>query len=293
MGATLDSHIRLLTIDDLEGALTLSTTAGWNQRTEDWRMLLRIAPGGGFCALSQGRIVGTAIGIDFGGFGWIAMMLVAPAYRGQGLGGRLLEAAMGALPRDRPIRLDATPLGRPLYQRYGFEDETTLSRQVAEASGRGPAADTAFAVRPLTAADFPRVTEHDTHVFGGNRHVVLRWALDHAPQYAHVAEADAGFPQYCFGRTGRLFDQIGPVVAGHADIATALVGAAVQAAGNRPVVVDAFDDRTAFAGWLRGAGFEGQRPLYRMRRPGRRAPASDAVNRPALFEFAILGPEFG
>ncbi|MBA2604869.1 MAG: GNAT family N-acetyltransferase, partial [Acidobacteria bacterium] len=61
-----DIAIRLLTPDDLAGALALSTTAGWNQRAEDWRMLLQIAPGGSFAALAGERIVGTAIGIDYG-----------------------------------------------------------------------------------------------------------------------------------------------------------------------------------------------------------------------------------
>ena len=54
------------------------------------------------------------------------MMLVDPAYRGCGVGGRLLDAAMDALPSHLPIRLDATPLGQRLYQRYGFEDEAAL-----------------------------------------------------------------------------------------------------------------------------------------------------------------------
>jgi len=75
MGTTA-SVIRLLTGDDLDGAFGLSAAAGWNQRLADWRMLLRLAPAGSFAAVDDGRIVGTAIGIDYGAFGWIAMMLV-------------------------------------------------------------------------------------------------------------------------------------------------------------------------------------------------------------------------
>src|SRR5438093_9578061 len=162
-----DPIIRPLTFEDLDDALRLSTVVGWNQRLDDWRMLLRLAPAGAFAArlgardvsdVSDVSIVGTAIGIDYGGFAWIAMMLVDPAYRGRGLGRRLLEAALDAVPPNLRIRLDATPLGRPLYQRYGFEDEATLSRHVSDGSSRGGASvSEAFNgsgdVRPLTASD--------------------------------------------------------------------------------------------------------------------------------------------
>ena len=77
-----DPIIRPLTFEDLDDALRLSAAARWNQRLDDWRMLLQLAPAGAFAAVSDARgvsIVGTAIGIDYGAFAWIAMMLVDPA----------------------------------------------------------------------------------------------------------------------------------------------------------------------------------------------------------------------
>jgi GNAT superfamily N-acetyltransferase len=289
-----DARIEPLTLSDHDGALALSTAIGWNQRAEDWRMLLRIAPAGSFAAVANGRVVGTAIGIDYGRFGWIAMMLVDPAYRGQGLGARLLERAMAALPPTLPIRLDATPLGRPLYRRFGFEDDAVLSRHVADAPGGGhlaaPLASGA-PIRPLTAADLPSVTELDAHVFGGDRRRVIEWMMDGAPYHAWVVHDSLGRPQYCLGRTGLVFDQIGPVVAQDPDVAQALVGAALRHAA-RPVVVDAFDARETFTAWLRSAGFRGQRPLYRMCRPIGARPSEDAHAGNDPVQFAILGPEF-
>ena len=61
-----------------------------------------------------------------------------------------------------------------------------------------------------------------------------------AMPYAHVIER-TGVPGYCFGRRGRLFDQIGPVVATDDEAARALVRASLAAADGRAVVVDAFD----------------------------------------------------
>ena len=292
-----DPLIRRLAFGDLDDALTLSTTAGWNQQRDDWRMLLQLAPAGAFAALSEARIVGTAIGIDYGGFAWIAMMLVDPAYRGRGVGRRLLEAAMDAVPSNLPIRLDATPLGRRLYQRYGFEEEAMLSRYVDDGSKRGSwpeAFDASREVRPLTASDLEIVIERDTETFGGTRGAVFDWTFHRAAQYAHVVRSRDGLTHYCLGRPGRIFDQIGPVVAGHDDIAQALVSAALAAAGDRPIVVDAFDSRTTFTARLRARGFCVQRPLVRMCRPaGADAGTTGILRRGPLAEFAILGPEFG
>ena len=289
-------HIQPLTPSDLEDALTLSTTIGWNQRAEDWRMLLHIAPEGSFAAVAEGCVVGTAIGIDYGRFGWIAMMLVDPAYRGHGLGARLLERAMDAIPRGLPIRLDATPLGRPLYQRYGFKDEAVLSRHVADASTREHLAVSQATgearIHPLTAAELPSVKEQDTHVFGGHRRQVIEWMLVGSPQCAWVAEDKLGRPQYCLGRAGLLFDQIGPVVARDPEVATALVGAALRHATARPVGIDAFDAHKTFSTWLRGVGFQAQRPLYRMCRPVGTRVREDVRASSDLIGFAILGPEF-
>ena len=257
-------------------------------------MLLGIAPAGSFAAAIDGRVVGTAIGIDYGRFGWIAMMLVDPAYRGRGLGARLLEAAMSAIPPNLPIRLDATPLGRPLYGRYGFQDEVVLSRHVLDAPARERVVepeDSVSGIHPLTAIHLPSVMENDARVFGGNRLRVLEWAMAGAPQYAFVAPGESA-PQYCLGRTGRLFDQIGPVVAQNPDMAKALVRAALGRAGDNPVVIDAFEVHETFAGWLRATGFRVQRPLYRMCRPGDGHMSDRVPVPPSLIEFAILGPEF-
>jgi GNAT superfamily N-acetyltransferase len=292
----VDTDIRLLEASDLDAAFGLSSTAGWNQRFDDWRMLLQLAPAGSFGAMVEDRLVGTAIGIDYGAFGWIAMMLVEPGFRGHGIGARLLEAAMGAVPDDLPIRLDATPLGRALYQRYGFNDETLLTRHTTSGTNLPIAepwpTERAFEVRSLAAADVPSAAASDTRVFQAKRAAVVEWTWEQAPQYAVVAGRD-DVAEYCLGRPGRLFDQIGPIVARDHDTAGALLDGVLRASAGRPLVVDAFDSRKTFVARLAGHGFQAQRPLYRMCRPGRLRFADHDHRAGGLTGFAILGPEFG
>ena len=279
-----DAAIRLLTAGDLDSAFTLSSTAGWNQRLEDWRTLLTLAPGGSFTATIEDRIVGTAIGIDYETFGWIAMMLVDPAYRGRGLGAQLLRAAMNAVPSNVSIRLDATPLGRPLYARHGFVDGTSLTRLVAPTAERfqPPAAP----VGRATSGDLDQILNEDAGIFGADRRAVLAWSLGDAP-YARIARDGDRMIGYCFGRRGRLFDQVGPVVARDEHTARALVSSAITDVPGRPVVIDAYDAYGRFGEWLRSIGFHPERPLYRMSR----GPMTRA--RSACQEFAIFGPDFG
>jgi hypothetical protein len=276
--------IRELTGDDVQSAFTLSSTAGWNQRPEDWRTLLGLAPHGSFTAIVDGRLVGTAIGINYRAFGWIAMMLVDPAYRGRGLGGRLLEAAMQAVPSNLPIRLDATPLGRPLYERYGFVEETALTRMVAHTAGGFRAAERADALGP---ADLGQILDEDARVFGADRRSVFDWSLTDAP-YARIVRDGDRVAGYSFGRRGRLFDQVGPVIARNDDIARTLVSAAIAEVRDRAVAIDAYDRHERFSEWLRSMGFHAERPLFRMSRGAWTSPPSAGLQ-----EYSIFGPDFG
>jgi hypothetical protein len=175
-----------------------------------------------------------------------------------------------------------------LYERHDFALETSLTRHVRPAGVIAPAV--AGDVTPLLPAEVPEVARNDAALFGGVRSDLLERIREAGPEYAW--RTGAAPTQYCLGRTGRLFDQIGPIAATSGKTAIALASAALPAAQGRAVVVDAYDEHEDFTAWLRASGFEGQRPLYRMRRPGR-APATPPSACAPLIEFAILGPEFG
>jgi len=54
---------------------------------------------------------------------------VDPEYRSKGIGTRLLERAIAYLDKReiKSIKLDATPQGKPLYEKMGFVSDMRLS----------------------------------------------------------------------------------------------------------------------------------------------------------------------
>ena len=67
---------------------------------------------------------------EFGAVAWIAMMLVDEAFRGRGIGRALMDRALEHVDsRGIPtVRLDATPLGQPLYEKLGFAPQFEVAR---------------------------------------------------------------------------------------------------------------------------------------------------------------------
>jgi GNAT superfamily N-acetyltransferase len=271
-------------IGDIPAGLDLCRAAGWNQTERDWTQFLTTTPDGARTARIDGRVVGTAATIRYGGaFAWIGMVLVDPAARGQGIGTRLFHEALALVADVGAARLDATPAGFPLYVKEGFVEEYRIHRMERARPGGRSTADAR--VRPLASADLPAVAGLDEGGFGADRAGMLQWMVDGAPDLAWVACGADGIEGFVLGRRGHLFDHVGPVVARDAATARAVTEAALGAT-TRAVVIDATPHVPAWREWLASIGFSRQRELIRM---SRGTPPAAAVQR----QFAILGPEFG
>jgi GNAT superfamily N-acetyltransferase len=280
-----DLRIRPMTPSDLPDGIRLVAAAGWNQTAGDWRLFL--SAGRAFAAESGGRVVGTAALIVYGRMAWVGMVLVDPERRRMGIGRRLMERALEAAAGIACVKLDATPDGKPVYDRLGFRDEFGLRRMTALPSAVFDDRPGAVDLRPMAPADQDAVFALDRTVFGADRSAVLGSCLARAPEAAWMAPGGSGgAPRgYCFGRPGAKFFHLGPVVADSADAAAALARAALRASG--PAVVDVPVTQSAFLDALGAWGFREQRPFIRMFR-GENAS-------PGLRErvFAAGGPEFG
>jgi GNAT superfamily N-acetyltransferase len=282
--------MRALDVGDLPAALALCRDAGWNQTIDDWKLFLKLSPTTCRAGCLDGRLAGTVTVLPYGPFAWIGMVLVDRRSRGQGIGTALLDHALELIGADGTARLDATPLGRPLYERLGFSADGELTRYQCDAF---PAAcdrqiprSTEPIVRPLHAEDLEKIAHWDLEVFGADRKPLLSHCVENAPHLAWIAESVRSLNGYLLGRSGHDFDHLGPLVASRPEEAARLTAAAL---GNisRRAVIDVPVERESFREWLMSCGFQPQRPFTRMTcgfLAHRHCPN-------AL--FATLGPEFG
>src|SRR5881628_921343 len=114
----LQVDYRIMVPDDIPVGLELCRISRWNQVRRDWELFLKLSPAGCRVAIKGGQVIGTVATVRYQDrFSWVGMVVVDPAERGQGVGTQLLHGALEILSDLRSIRLDATPVGRPVYQK--------------------------------------------------------------------------------------------------------------------------------------------------------------------------------
>jgi GNAT superfamily N-acetyltransferase len=265
----------------------LTLNAGWNQTERDWHIFLKASPKGCFVAVDCERVVGTVTTIRYGEqTAWIGMLLVDAGYQRRGIGRALMQRALEHLANCSYVKLDATPLGRGLYESLGFQTEDTISRFTHDC-----APDCFDAIDPspkiVDRKDFAKLLELDEIVFGSPRFEVLTNLVTSFPKNALGTEAAGNLCAFSLTRGGRSYHQIGPVVARNFAEAQGVTGAAFRQLKGLPCVLDVPTSRSSYSEWLNGLGFVAQRSFARMSRQ----PAAPELISP--MQYAICGPEFG
>lgn len=284
-------EIRTMTKADIPGGMRLKDLAGWNQTSGDWMRFLEASPDGAFVVQIDGAVRGTATTINYQGrFAWVGMVLVDPEYRGSGIGKRLLERCIEYLDGIRMpcIKLDATPLGKPIYEKLGFETEYEIERWTLRRSG----ADLGEQKQVDSGEEMPlplleHVLKADREAFGADRSSLLRSMHKEAPQFTDGMWNAGGMEGYAFGRKGSFADHLGPWIAKDAETARRMLEGFLSRSAREIVVTDFVKANPFVEDLVKSFGFEYSRPLTRMFR-GRNADAG----RPELV-CSITGPEFG
>ena len=287
MQSKLAVDIRLLFEADIPAAMQLKEAAGWNQTEGDWRRLLRLEPNGCFGAIKGGRLVGTTTTTIHGELAWIGMVLVHPQERRQGIAAELMNVALDYLNgKVDTIKLDATSLGQPVYEKFGFQVESEIERW----SGAAPR--TGRETQPETLLDHDTVRDLlnlDRLAFNDDRsRLIVALIADACVSPVLIRAADGTLAGYALARPGTRRTYVGPIVTvtRNPQSAETLLDRMLSRAPGRDVYVDLNKECSVDANVLSNRGFVKERDLVRMVKGKESKKTSPLV-------FAIAGPEVG
>ncbi|MBQ7392752.1 MAG: GNAT family N-acetyltransferase [Lentisphaeria bacterium] len=272
--------VRLITPLDMPELMRLVETARWNQQEKDWEFLLDTCPEGCLGVAYQGKIIGTAVALDYpNGPVWINMALVDPEFQSYSVTSDLVEDLMRRF-HDRPLRLDSTPQASSIYRKLGFRPEFEIMRLVR--SG-GPLPPAPTGVLRAALQDLPDLAEQDAEGFICERSFVLERLMREDHDCAFKLESADGF---LLSRKGLRYRQLGPVYAPDDQKAADLVAAAIRTCNGGELVIDVPKVHTEFIELLRHMGFIAQRGFLRMGK-------NTLVSEKKTHYYATVGPEFG
>jgi len=269
---------RLLTPTDIPSGMRLKQAAGWNQTESDWRNLLALAPESSFGIECDGEVRASTTAICYGReLAWVGMVLTDPAYRGRGLARRLMEHTLEYLRRERVhwIKLDATAMGRPVYERLGFRDEAAIERWVRKPGAVRWASSTEPFVLDATL---------DREAFGADRAALLRRLAG----FEAASIAEGGF---AMGRAGSAASYFGPCVALSGEAARDLLAWFLARHADESIYWDILAANRGALELAREFGFERARELTRMSMAGVANRAT--LQNDDLLVYAAAGFEYG
>jgi len=275
MGATDDIAIVRLDVSDALAGLALSTEAHWNQNEADWR-----------CFLTQGIVFGVRdkTGILVGSAAllpyrsnqaWISMVLVTASCRRRGIATKLIDACLDAATKlGLTSWLDATPVGATVYGPLGFVPDLQLRRLRCE-----PTLPAQTSIH-LAACDIADFVARDANTMGFDRSALFNELIGR-PGSRLVSNGEAK----ALIRDGRTARHVGPLFAGNAQSALALMDEIVRDEA-RPALIDAIESQREFLDGLTACGWIIERPFQRMRLGCSTTESKDIA-------FAVAGPEYG
>jgi len=284
--------------EDLPFADAVRADAGWNQTLTDWNRFLLHQPEGCFIAEESGQPVGTATTWIHGPhLAWIGMVLVRTDARGHGIGTALLRYSIRFLQERgiRGIRLDATPLGRPVYERLGFKAEWELHRwehpnwpgsSIAD-KDRSTELSRIRPWRPTdTQAESPLLVL-ERLAFGTPRAQLIEALSQSSLRAVVLVEPTDTVAAFGMIRAGSRATYLGPAVAQDPASAEPLLESLLQSPTGTPLFWDIPEPNWPARAWAERHGFRRQRVLTRMY-----LGTSEPVGNPHL-QLALSGPETG
>lgn len=195
----------------------LSERAGWNQTTSDLELMNTKSESGVFIANFQ--VAGQDISLGSGAvfpvndnLAWIGMILVHPELRRQGIARQVMTKCLSHIRlhhKQTIIGLDATPLGKQVYEALGFKDSFTIWRSTID-TNTPKVTPSNWQFSPL---DLPGVRDYLKTKNYPERRQLIGLLATIPDSYNLVISGDGKTSGFVMSRPGRLKPFVGPLIA--------------------------------------------------------------------------------
>lgn len=210
--------VRRMRADEVGRARPLLAPEGWTFEAHELLRLQRL--GGAVGAYVAGRLIGFLTFVDTPPLRWIGNVAVDEAFRGQGVGQRLVADAVRDAPR---CALYSVEKAIPLYARAGFAPQGELFAMRAPAARpvSGEGADL------VALADLQEIAALDRRLTGMDRAALLKALFDAYPMHARLVRHGGRVVGFGFAKAYADVTEIGPIVAREPAIAQRILDSLV------------------------------------------------------------------
>ena len=182
----MEWSIRCLEPEDAPDISRISGLVGWGQDRTVANDVIRRSGGMVFGAFSGSAMIGVAAAVTYpdAELGFINQVTVDPAWQRRGVASSLLRHLMEKLSGCGTLRLYASEMGRPVYERLGFRAYGRILRCRRSAAKKNDPIAPPPGAEPLTEEELPLICDFDALNFGARRDALLRRLRRRVPEGA-------------------------------------------------------------------------------------------------------------
>jgi predicted GNAT family N-acyltransferase len=210
---------------DIPGLIDLSFSVGWDYDADEITTAMSVGTIYGH-KTELGDIISSAAIIPFDNkLASIGMEIVKEKYRGYGLARELTHACVNSVSDEVTIMLIATPEGKPLYEKLGFQTISCVHKFLCDdhVPVFSEVEKKNYNIIPLTDVHFDQIRELDESAVGADRGLFLKSRIQQAKQGIVVTGKNDKLLGYGLGIEGPINLILGPIVAINDDIAASIV----------------------------------------------------------------------
>ena len=194
--------IREMTTEDLDCVDGSGGAGGFGDRCDFFRMAISLGDCHPVVAVADGRVVGTGLGAVHGEVGWLGVVFVVPELRRRGIGRAITETLCDGLKRVgcSSLVLVATDMGKPVYDRLGFQEQSQYHMFSGEPLAEMPSPPPGTLLSQIRPVDIGAVADLDRRATGEDRLALIRsfarsgWLLEDEPDGCVRDHIDAAGP---------------------------------------------------------------------------------------------------